>query len=414
MNETAMKKILSLLLFLVCIMNIYSQDPYSAQNISFSNNDSTFIDKDGKAEDDSKKKDKKKRNVHYNILGGPSYSPDFGFLVGGSALVTFSMNPQDSTMKRSIIPGSIAVMSNGGLSVLVKPQLFFKDDKFRIFGQFLYKNIKENYYGIGYETNKNFERGKESSQYKYSGVQINPWFLFRIKDSDFFIGPQIDLNYDNMKDIAAGIANDVSYINAGGTENGYKNFSSGIGVMASYDTRDVPANAYKGIYFDFKAMAYEKWFGSDNNYYRIEFDYRQYKSVGKRKVLAWTVQSKNVLGKRIPLNKYILSGTPFDLRGYYMGQFRDKTSHVAMFEYRQMFNTDKSNWFKKILNRLGYVAWGGAGFMGPDPFKIEGVLPNVGVGLRVEVQPRMNVRLDLGRDFINKQNLFYFNMTEAF
>lgn len=414
MNETAMKKILSLLLFLVCIMNIYSQDPYSAQNISFSNNDSTFIDKDGKAEDDSKKKDKKKRNVHYNILGGPSYSPDFGFLVGGSALVTFSMNPQDSTMKRSIIPGSIAVMSNGGLSVLVKPQLFFKDDKFRIFGQFLYKNIEENYYGIGYETNKNFERGKESSQYKYSGVQINPWFLFRIKDSDFFIGPQIDLNYDNMKDIAAGIANDVSYINAGGTENGYKNFSSGIGVMASYDTRDVPANAYKGIYFDFKAMAYEKWFGSDNNYYRIEFDYRQYKSVGKRKVLAWTVQSKNVLGKRIPLNKYILSGTPFDLRGYYMGQFRDKTSHVAMFEYRQMFNTDKSNWFKKILNRLGYVAWGGAGFMGPDPFKIEGVLPNVGVGLRVEVQPRMNVRLDLGRDFINKQNLFYFNMTEAF
>lgn len=409
-----MKKILSLLLFLVCIMNIYSQDPYSAQNISFSNNDSTFIDKDGKAEDDSKKKDKKKRNVHYNILGGPSYSPDFGFLVGGSALVTFSMNPQDSTMKRSIIPGSIAVMSNGGLSVLVKPQLFFKDDKFRIFGQFLYKNIKENYYGIGYETNKNFERGKESSQYKYSGVQINPWFLFRIKDSDFFIGPQIDLNYDNMKDIAAGIANDVSYINAGGTENGYKNFSSGIGVMASYDTRDVPANAYKGIYFDFKAMAYEKWFGSDNNYYRIEFDYRQYKSVGKRKVLAWTVQSKNVLGKRIPLNKYILSGTPFDLRGYYMGQFRDKTSHVAMFEYRQMFNTDKSNWFKKILNRLGYVAWGGVGFMGPDPFKIEGVLPNVGVGLRVEVQPRMNVRLDLGRDFINKQNLFYFNMTEAF
>ncbi len=409
-----MKKILSLLLFLVCIMNIYSQDPYSAQNISFSNNDSTFIDKDGKAEDDSKKKDKKKRNVHYNILGGPSYSPDFGFLVGGSALVTFSMNPQDSTMKRSIIPGSIAVMSNGGLSVLVKPQLFFKDDKFRIFGQFLYKNIEENYYGIGYETNKNFERGKESSQYKYSGVQINPWFLFRIKDSDFFIGPQIDLNYDNMKDIAAGIANDVSYINAGGTENGYKNFSSGIGVMASYDTRDVPANAYKGIYFDFKAMAYEKWFGSDNNYYRIEFDYRQYKSVGKRKVLAWTVQSKNVLGKRIPLNKYILSGTPFDLRGYYMGQFRDKTSHVALFEYRQMFNTDKSNWFKKILNRLGYVAWGGAGFMGPDPFKIEGVLPNVGVGLRVEVQPRMNVRLDLGRDFINKQNLFYFNMTEAF
>ena len=26
-----------------------------------------------------------KRNLHYNILGGPSYTPDFGLLVGGSA-----------------------------------------------------------------------------------------------------------------------------------------------------------------------------------------------------------------------------------------------------------------------------------------------------------------------------------------
>ena len=35
------------------------------------------------------------RNFHYNILGGPSFSPDFGFLVGGSALMTFRMNPKD-------------------------------------------------------------------------------------------------------------------------------------------------------------------------------------------------------------------------------------------------------------------------------------------------------------------------------
>ena len=146
----------------------------------------------------------------------------------------------------------------------------------------------------------------------------------------------------------------------------------------------------------------------------MEFAYRQYKSVGKRKVLAWTVQSKNVFGNNIPLNKYVLSGTPFDLRGYYMGQFRDKSSHLAILEYRQMFNTDKSNLWKKILNRLGYVAWAGAGFMGPNPGKIEGILPNAGIGLRVEVQPRMNFRLDIGRDFVNKQNLFYVNMTEAF
>ena len=65
-----------------------------------------------------------------------------------------------------------------------------------------------------------------------------------------------------------------------------------------------------------------------------------------------------------------------------------------------------------MLSHIGYVAWGGCGFMGPTPGKIEGVLPNLGLGLRIEVQPRMNVRLDFGRDMVNKQNLFYFNMTE--
>ena len=34
-----------------------------------------------------------RRNFHYNILGGPSYTPDFGALIGGSALMTFRINP---------------------------------------------------------------------------------------------------------------------------------------------------------------------------------------------------------------------------------------------------------------------------------------------------------------------------------
>lgn len=355
-----------------------------------------------------------KRNFHYNILGGPSFSPDFGFLVGGSALMTFRMNPKDTTMRRSVVPAAMAFLFNGGLNIQVKPQLFFKDDRFRIFGQFTYKNTQENFYGIGYNTNKNYTRSDTTSQYRYSGIQINPWFLFRIKDTDFFIGPQIDLNYDKISNPAEYLVKQSDYKKAGGNANGYKNFSSGIGFLLTYDTRDIPANPYQGIYLDFRGLIYQKWLGSDNNFYRFELDYRQYKTVGKRKVLAWTLQTKNVFGNNIPLNKYILSGTPFDLRGYYMGQYRDKSSHIALAEYRQMFNTDKENWIKKIINHLGFVAWGGVGFMGPSPQKIEGVLPNAGLGLRIEVQPRMNVRLDFGRNFINQQNLFYFNMTEAF
>ena len=361
-----------------------------------------------------KKLKKANRNFHYNILGGPSYSPDFGLLVGGSALMTFSMAPKDTTLRRSVVPAALAFMFDGGVNIFSKPQLFFKHDRFRIFGKFSYKNTVENYYDSGYPTNRDYIRSDSTSRYRYSGVQINPWFLFRLGNSDFFAGPQIDINYDHFTQPAKGLVNNESYQAAGGDADGYKNFNSGIGFLLTYDSRDVPANAYKGIYLDFRGMMYHKIFGSDRNFYRLELDYRQYKEVGKRKVIAWTAQTKNVFGKNIPLTQYALTGTPFDLRGYYQGQYRDKSSHIVMAEYRQMLNTDQETWLKRIINHLGFVVWGGCGFMGPTPGKIEGVLPNYGVGLRIEVQPRMNVRLDLGKNTVNKQTLFYFNMTEAF
>ena len=85
-----------------------------------------------------------RRNFHYNILGGPSYTPDFGALIGGSALMTFRMNPSDTTQLRSVLPMSIAYMFKGGVNLMVKPQLFFKGDRFRIFGKFVYKNTEDN------------------------------------------------------------------------------------------------------------------------------------------------------------------------------------------------------------------------------------------------------------------------------
>lgn len=402
-----MKKsvLITILLSLITVSALQAQE---TKNDSLTSHDSVFSQKE------LRRQRVAKRNFHYNILGGPSYSPDFGLLVGGSALMTFSIQPSDSTLKRSVLPMTIAFIFDGGINLFMKPQLFFKNDRFRIFGKFSYKNTQENYYGVGYSTNKNYVRSDTTSQYRYSGVQINPWFLFRLGNTNLFAGPQIDINYDHFTNPGKYLAMEESYTDAGGDAHGYKNFNSGLGFLLTYDSRDVPSNAYRGMYLDFRGMMYHKIFGSDKNFYRLELDYRQYKQIGERKVIAWTAQSKNVFGKDIPLTQYSLTGTPFDLRGYYMGQYRDKSSHVVLAEYRQMFNTDEDTWLKRIIQHLGFVAWAGCGLMGPTATKVEGVLPNYGVGLRIEVQPRMNVRLDLGKNTVNNQTLFYFNMTEAF
>ena len=89
--------LLSLLLCLFCSWNVAAQG-----------NDMSCYPEDTIAHQLSKKELRRrkvaKRNIHYNILGGPSYTPDFGALIGGSALVTFRMNPSDTLQKRSVLP----------------------------------------------------------------------------------------------------------------------------------------------------------------------------------------------------------------------------------------------------------------------------------------------------------------------
>jgi outer membrane protein assembly factor BamA len=367
---------------------------------------------------DTTKNEKDKKNFRFSILGGPGYTPDFGVLLGISTLFTFRMNASELDLQRSVIPSSFAVtFGNGiGFSVVSRPQLFFNQDRFRILGQIIFKRTGDNYYGVGFQTNQTIKRGEFTTRFLYTSYQFNPSFLFRMKKSDFFIGPVLNLAFDEIAEPSKGIQLDPFYLSQGGDSTGKSYFDSGLGVNVSYDTRDIPANAYNGIYLDFKAMFSPDLLENKLNYGNITFDYRQYvslKKFGNRRVLAWTVNSKNSFGE-IPLTKLSFVGSPFDLRGYYMGQYRDKSAHFVLTEYRHMFNTSQKGFWPKLANKLGFVGWAGVGFMGPEITDIEGVLPNYGAGLRIELQPRMNFRLDVGYSPLEKQTLIYFNMTESF
>ncbi|WP_053406371.1 BamA/TamA family outer membrane protein [Persicobacter sp. CCB-QB2] len=366
--------------------------------------------------DSVEQESKKDKNLKFSILGGPGYTPDFGALIGGSALFTFKTDPTDSLINRSNVPVGFAWLFNGGFNAIVRPQLFFNEDKFRIFGQFYIKDNQENYYGVGFETNKERPRGEATTQYAATAYQFNPIFLFRLGASDFFLGPQVDITSTRIRDPAELMVEDPYYIAAGGTAEGDRIFNSGLGFQLSYDTRDFPANAYSGVYFIASAVFYEKFFGSDYSFQSYQLEYRQYKALpflGERRNLAWTVSSNTSTGN-VPWTDMSKVGSPFDLRGYYLGQFRDKTTSYAILEYRHMLNFDHKTWAGRFFSKFGFAAWCGVGAVGPTPFDVEGWLPNYGAGLRIEVQPRMNFRMDIGKDPINNQTLLYFNMTEAF
>jgi hypothetical protein len=392
--------------------NIYITLLLLSSSLSVVAQDTVKIQKDTVSKKEKHISEKKSRKVRLSILGGPGYTPDFGVLIGGSALATFKTSVNDTLLKRSFIPLAFA-LSQSGVGITSRPQIYFNNDNWRIFGQFVFKNNYEHYYGVGFDKNSDTPRSKETTQYKGQTININPVVMFRMGKTNLFTSAIADLISEKMSDPAALIVEDIDYLSQGGTSKGLQSFNVGLGFGGSYDTRDIPANPYKGIFLDFKFIYYSKFFAGDRNFGNVSIDYRQFKSVGNRKVFAWTVQSKTSFGD-VPISRLNFVGSPFDLRGYYMGQYRDKVAHLAILEYRQMINTNRETRFLRLMNNIGFAAWGGSGASGPGLFDIKGILPNFGGGLRVQLQPRMNFRMDIGHNPLLKQNLLYFNITEAF
>ena len=63
--------------------------------------------------------------------------------------------------------------------------------------------------------------------------------------------------------------------------------SVALGPSLMYDTRDVPANAYKGRYFKATAVASNEAFGGDLNYESYSIAFRSYHQFRPPLILAW-------------------------------------------------------------------------------------------------------------------------------
>jgi outer membrane protein assembly factor BamA len=272
--------------------------------------------------------------------------------------------------------------------------------------------MPDHYWGVGYEAGKAPE-GDSTTAYHRTSLNLLPKALWRLSPA-IMVGPAIDINYTNATEVSPGMAADPYYL-----EYGPENQNNGIGGVFQYDTRDVAANAYKGLYLNAQVLSYGSLLGGDNDYVIYDVDYRQYHPLGRKgKTLAWTARGRWGTGS-VPWAELSQLGGGSDVRGYRQGRYRDKIMAYWIVEYRHQFTNDKR---ESGLSRHGYVLFSSVGTVAnetTDFGKLQ-VLPGWGAGYRFEVQPRMNVRVDLafGREFLESGNKFipsvYFNFTEAF
>lgn len=349
-----------------------------------------------------------RKNVWISVLGGPSYTPEASFGIGGAMLTSFRMNKTDTVSQRSFLPIGFNISLNGTIVVSGSGSLFLKQNRFRIYLKYSYRDEPSNYYGVGYEAIGRRAKGKETTEFHKRAFQFYPRFVWEIRPS-LYLGALADVNHTSSTDINPVMAADPYF-----TKYESRYTGIGIGAIVQYDTRDDVATPSRGLLLGATGMFYLKPLGSTYDYQRLDLEYRQFVSLFRRRsVLGWTARSQMGFGD-IPFTELPMFGSPFDLRGYYWGKYRDKSMAYGIVEYRHMFGSEESYRQGRFWSKLGFVVWGGAGTIGRTPAEWSRWKWNYGAGLRIQVQPKKNFRLDVGREPGQKGVLFYMNMTEAF
>lgn len=361
--------------------------------------------------DARRKKPKRVRDpnkVWVSVLGGPSYTPEASFGVGGAALMSFKIDKKDTVSQRSFLPVGFNLSLNGTIVVAGAGTLFFNHDKYRLYMNYSYRDEPANYYGTDINTIEATPRGKNTTEFHKMLLQVNPRFVWQARPG-LFAGVLADVNYTKSTDLNPVMLADP-YISRFRTE--YLNV--GAGVLLQYDTRDDIATPTRGFLVSGMGKFYSRAFGGAYNYQILELEYRHFVPLfHRRSVLGWTARTQ-IGFNDIPFTELPMFGSPFDLRGYYWGKYRDKSMMYGIAEYRHMFGSQEAYDRGSFWSKLGFVVWGGIGTIGDTPLQWKKWKLNYGIGLRIQMQKNKNFRIDIGREPGVKGILFYMNMTEAF
>jgi outer membrane protein assembly factor BamA len=336
----------------------------------------------------------------------PGYSPDIQYSLAAGAVISFKTNRADSLLPRSSVPITFTYSTIKSFIASAGFTTFWLHDKLRINALLQYKLTHDAYYGVGYE-NAITTSFPDSTKFwrSFFIFQVRP--LWKLK-KHLFAGVSLDYNQNILWDVNAHTLKDPFY-----QQYGPYIRNAGIGGILSYDSRDYPQNAYRGIYSSLIYTVYSKGLGGNTDFQALDFDNRFYipLSSTRERTLAINVRSRYDFGDP-PFTSMISLGTSQDLRGLRFGQFRDYYTNYAVAEYRHKVYVDNKP------TRFGFVVWTGVGAIGDDfnQALFKQALPDFGVGIRYEVQPRLNLRIDFGiaPSTAGSHNGTYFNFLEAY
>ncbi|MCE5251612.1 outer membrane protein assembly factor [bacterium] len=303
------------------------------------------------------------------------YSDETRFAAGGGAQVM--MGGESERFSSSF--GLMAfVTQNRQYTFIIAPELYLKDDTYKMTGNFGYSYFPDSFYGIGNNTDKDNEE-------KYTGrlCKINPILQRKIRPN-LFIGIQYDYAYGKV--VKSENGGRLASGRVPGSEGGG---ASGAGINITWDSRDNNVYPLSGSFHQVIASSYGSTLGSDYTFNSYLIDLRYYRQVFGSHVIAF--QGISCINTGQPSFQYMndVSSLGKYLRGYTQTQFVDKNVLAFQTEYRM-----------PLYGRFGLVVFAGFGQVSEklDTIAFDEFKPSAGMGLRFALIPeqKVNLRIDMG------------------
>lgn len=331
----------------------------------------------------------------------PAYSPELSFFIVAGGVATWNGGPNVPRSSVAVVAG---VSTTGGFLTQTRLTSFWMEDRVRLAAFVDVRDQPDHYFGKGFENGLHRPQGADTTAYRRTAWQVNPHLQVLVRPALYF-GTVADFTGTLANAVSAGMAADPDFQSRGGASV----INSGLGFSLTWDTRDVPVNARKGMLISAQWLAYGPWFAGTTRWQALTLDYRHYVTLFREgSTLSWEIKHRSTWGD-VPWSDLSQLGTPWDLRAYRWGRYRDASATFALLEYRYMFPFPKDT----IWARLGAAVWLGVGALGAELWPdVRQLLPAAGLGIRVVVQDRVTVRFDFGLG--RSSFAFYFQFLEAF
>lgn len=325
-----------------------------------------------------------------SFIVAPSYTREGSIGIGGAATALYRLDRKDSIMQPSDISLSGNASVNGFYTLTVKGNTHFKGNKSRLSYRLAFFQKNLSFWGVSYDACA----VNPVSEYTKRQIKWESDYVYKATKK-FHVGLALNIDYTFLPKLSA-----PDYLE--GQKTSY--FFTGLGASVQYDTRDFILNPKRGVYVMVREVLYPKLTSShDKTIFSTTAVFDAYQSVWTGGVLALDLYGQ-LNSKHTPwtLREELGSGSS-RMRGYYGGRYIDCNMVAAQLELRQ-----------HIYSRLGCVGWIGGGTVFPDMkgLRWKNMLPNYGLGLRIEFKHNVNLRIDYG--FGKETAGVVFQFAEAF